>query len=112
MNALVSEIEQEDDVHFMSASHGFFSLGGVLGAGIGSLLIIYFAFPYVHMSLAMVIVIVSNLILAGSYFKLKGSPMEKGKKVSKKIDIMVFRSLFGLALIALIIYGSEGAIEH
>jgi len=35
MNALVSQIELEDDVHFMSAAHGFFSLGGVIGATSG-----------------------------------------------------------------------------
>ncbi|WP_223148869.1 sugar MFS transporter [Aquimarina sp. RZ0] len=49
MNALVSEIEQEDAIHFMSASHGFFSLGGVIGAGIGSFLINYFNDSLLHM---------------------------------------------------------------
>ena len=36
MNAVVSMFEQKDNVHIMSASHGFFSLGGVIGAPLGS----------------------------------------------------------------------------
>jgi len=32
MNALVSTIEKNDSLHIMSAAHGFFSLGGFLGA--------------------------------------------------------------------------------
>lgn len=109
MNALVSEIEQEDEVHFMSASHGFFSLGGVLGAGIGSLLIIFFGFPYVHMLLAMAFIILTNLLTVSSYYNVKGKPL---KESQEKADYKVFRPLIGLAVISFIIMGSEGAIEH
>ena len=31
MNTLVTEIEKEDKKNFMSAAHGFFSLGGIFG---------------------------------------------------------------------------------
>ena len=40
MNALVSETEKKDSVSIMSAAHGFFSLGGVIGAGLGSLFLL------------------------------------------------------------------------
>ena len=40
MNTLVTEIEKEDKVHIMSVNHGFFSIGGFLGAGIGGFFIL------------------------------------------------------------------------
>lgn len=109
MNALVSDVEQEDNVHYMSASHGFFSLGGVIGAGIGSLLITLIVFPYVHMMLAMGFVVFTNVLLAGSYYRVKSKQtVDKQKKISRSVA----GSLIGLAVIAFIVMGSEGAIEH
>ena len=48
MNTVVSEIERKDNVNFMSAAHGFFSLGGAIGALIGSILIGVFKVPFYH----------------------------------------------------------------
>ncbi|GAA4274256.1 MFS transporter [Aquimarina gracilis] len=111
MNALVSDIEQEDDVHFMSASHGFFSLGGVIGAGIGSFLIIYIKLPALHMMYAAVFVIVTNLLLARAYVSIKGR--EEQKEEQKKLGFLkLLKPLLGLTVIAFLIMGSEGAIEH
>lgn len=109
MNALVSEIEQEDKVNFMSASHGFFSLGGVIGAGIGSLIITYFKVPVFHMLGAAVFVILTNLFLAKSYLSLKGEKVDRSKK---SFDFKLLKPLLGLMIVAFLIMGSEGAIEH
>ncbi|MFD0862652.1 MFS transporter [Sungkyunkwania multivorans] len=109
MNALVSEIEQEDRVHIMSASHGFFSLGGVLGAGIGSVVITYFEVPLTHMLLAMSGVVVTNLLIAKSYLNIKG---KKAERAANSFNLKLLRPLLGLTIIAFLIMGSEGAIEH
>jgi MFS family permease len=109
MNALVSELEQEDGVHIMSAAHGFFSLGGVIGAGIGTLIISYIKIPFIHMMYAMAFVVLTNLIVAKSYFKVKGKAIQRDKK---GFDLKLLRPLLGLTIIAFIIMGSEGAIEH
>lgn len=110
MNALVSDIEQEDNVHFMSASHGFFSLGGVIGAGIGSFLIIYIQVPVIHMLYATIFVVITNLLLAKAYFGIDGDHKDEDKKKSNPLKLL--RPLFGLTVIAFLIMGSEGAIEH
>ncbi len=110
MNALVSDIEQEDAVHIMSASHGFFSLGGVIGAGIGSIIIIYFQVPVMHMICAVVFVIGTNLMLFKAYFSIHGKKTEK--KVKKSYNLKLMKPLLGLTIIAFLIMGSEGAIEH
>ena len=109
MNALVSEIEHSEETNFMSAAHGFFSLGGVIGAGIGSLIITSVTDPVYHMLMAIAFVGGSNLLLAKNYSYIFGHHEEKEKSslVLKKLQ-----PLFWVAIIAMIIMGSEGAIEH
>jgi len=109
MNALVSEIEQEDDIHIMSASHGFFSLGGVIGAGIGGFLITYFQIPFMHMLWATIFVIVTNVLVCKEYTRITGKKEERSKK---SFDLTLIKPLLGLTIIAFLIMGSEGAIEH
>lgn len=107
---MVSELEQEDDVHFMSAAHGFFSLGGVIGAGIGSLLIGQFALDLHHFIAVAAFVILSNALLAGSYFGKMSTAGDRGESGKFRFDLI--RPLIGLAMLSIIIMGSEGAIEH
>ena len=109
MNALVSEIENSEGKSFMSAAHGFFSLGGVIGAGIGSLLITWMASPPLHMLIAIAFVLISNVFFVKEYYSIHGTHenKEKASLVFNKL-----KPLFWLAAIALIIMGSEGAIEH
>ncbi|MGY3794963.1 MFS transporter [uncultured Aquimarina sp.] len=109
MNALVSEIEQTDAVHIMSASHGFFSLGGVIGAGIGGFLITKIEVPIIHMLLATTFVIITNLLVCSAYVMIKGKKEESTKK---SFDFKIVKPLLGLTVIAFLIMGSEGAIEH
>ncbi|MFT5999088.1 MAG: MFS family permease [Neolewinella sp.] len=109
MNALVSELEKEDDVNFMSAAHGFFSMGGVIGAGIGSLLIPLFAQPWQHALLISGFVLATNLLLSGSYRAARSPETDRGEG---GFNLGLLRPLLGLALISFMIMGSEGAIEH
>ncbi len=109
MNALVSELEKEDEQHFMSAAHGFFSMGGVIGAGIGSLIIGWFAAPVWHMAAVAAFVVGTNLYLCGTYRKRVSAEAEKEEGGFK---IGLLRPLFGLAVLSFMIMGSEGAIEH
>ncbi|HET8735984.1 MAG TPA: MFS transporter, partial [Pricia sp.] len=76
MNTLVTELEKEDKTKFMSASHGFFSLGGVL-AGLGSFLIGPLDNPPLHMALAVGLVLLVNVIFHGKYKKVVAAPVEK-----------------------------------
>lgn len=109
MNALVSTIEKKDDKHFMSAAHGFFSLGGFLGAGIGSILITFFEEPAWHMMTISAFIVLSNWYLSSSYDTIKEvtSPKIKQENTFKNI-----RPLLGLSIIGFIIMFNEGAVEH
>ncbi len=59
----------------MSASHGFFSLGGVL-AGLGSFLIGPLGNPALHMGLAVALVLVVNFIFYKKYVHVTAAVIE------------------------------------
>ena len=104
MNTLVTEIEKKDKVKFMAASHGFFSLGGVL-AGLGSFLIGPLSSPVLHMSLAVLLVLVVNLKFKKEYFRESAEVIEK-----EPFSVKLFKPLLFLGLISFVAMGSEGAI--
>jgi fucose permease len=104
MNTLVTELEKKDGTHFMSASHGFFSLGGVL-AGLGSFLIGPLDNPALHMGLAVALVLVVNLFFYKNYVHEVAEPIEKDG-----FSLKLFKPLLLLGLISFVSMGSEGAI--
>ncbi len=109
MNALVSEIEKKNEIHIMSSAHGFFSLGGFIGAGIGSLLITQMPNPLSHMLLISCLVFGINFILSSKYNHIQEQSISSDE--IKKSWKNLF-PLFGLSIIAFIIMLNEGAVEH
>jgi MFS family permease len=109
INALVSYIEKEDAQNFMSAAHGFFSLGGAIGATLGTFLLAVFTKPAYHMLFIVIFVIITNIILAKNYYKIVEEIVSKEKK---EYDFNALKPLFIIAFIAFVIMSSEGAIEH
>jgi fucose permease len=104
MNTLVTEIEKEDKQNFMSASHGFFSLGGVL-AGLGSFLILVFENRMLHMIAAVILVLSVNLIFSKRYLHIKAAPVEKDP-----FSFRNFKPLLLLGVVSFVVMASEGAI--
>ena len=104
MNTLVTELEKEDKVQFMSAAHGFFSLGGVV-AGLGSFLIPVIDRPILHMLLIAAVVLLVNLYFRKQYLLKRAAPVEK-----EPFSLKLFKPLFFLGLIGFISFASEGAI--
>jgi fucose permease len=104
MNTLVTEIEKEDQQNFMSASHGFFSLGGVL-AGLGSFLILVFDNRMLHMLAAVLLVFAVNLIFSKRYRHIKAAAIEK-----EPFSFRNFRPLLLLGVVSFVVMASEGAI--
>ncbi|WP_373516500.1 MFS transporter [Pricia sp.] len=104
MNTLVTELEKKDKKKFMSASHGFFSLGGVL-AGLGSFLIGPLDNPPLHMGMAIALVFSVNFIYHRRYSSLIAEPVE-----NEPFSLKLFKPLLLLGLISFVAMGSEGAI--
>lgn len=109
MNALVSEVEKKDQVFFMSVSHGFFSLGGVISGGIGFLVFDFFDLPIYHIAIATLFILVTNVFLYKSYWNIQNSKVDR---TTVKLKWSVIKPLLILALLAFIIMGNEGAIAH
>lgn len=109
MNALVSTIEKKDSKHFMSAAHGFFSLGGFIGAGLGSIFISLITNPAMHMMLVSAFIILSNWLLSKYY---DGIEEEVTSKVGNENRLKNIRPLLGLSVVAFIIMFNEGSVEH
>ena len=110
MNSIISEIEVRDSVNIMSAAHGFFSIGGVIGAGLGSLLLGLFTSPVQHFLLVAVFIFVTNLIALRQYKSLKSRVADRGE--GGKFKFSLIKPLLGFTVLAILIMGSEGAIEH
>ncbi|SDR05704.1 MFS transporter [Flagellimonas zhangzhouensis] len=104
INTLVTEIEKEDKVNFMSAAHGFFSLGGIL-VGLGSFLIPIIGSPVLHMGITVVLVFLINLYFRKHYINVVAAPVEK-----EPFSFKLFKPLLLLGIIGFVSYGSEGAI--
>jgi len=104
MNTLVTEIEKKDGVKFMSAAHGFFSLGGVL-AGLGSFLIGPLGNPVLHMAMAIFLVLGVNVIYYKKFRAVLAAPM-----VKEPFSLDLLKPLLLLGIISFIAMGSEGAI--
>jgi len=76
MNTLVTEIEKQDAIHIMSANHGFFSLGGFLGAGIGSFFLPLQLVPLHYLLVVIAILLVVNLLLLKYYINISSNDQE------------------------------------
>lgn len=104
MNTLVTEIEKEDGKKFMSAAHGFFSLGGIL-VGLGSFLIPIIGSPVLHMGITAALVLGGNLLFRRQYFHIVAPP-----RTGEGFRLKLFRPLLLLGIIGFVSMGSEGAI--
>ncbi|WP_190811619.1 MFS transporter [Flagellimonas sp. S3867] len=104
MNTLVTEIEKEDKKNFMSAAHGFFSLGGVI-VGLGSFLIPFIGNPALHMGMTVVVVFLINLFFYKKYLNIVAAPVDK-----EQFSLKLLKPLLLLGIIAFVTMGSEGAI--
>ena len=106
MNTLVSELEKRDNVQFMSATHGFFSLGGMLGAGIGTLLKPVIPSALLHIVLVVGVLLLTNLMFIKDYRNLKAETQDR----EGGFKLRNLRPLLGLALIGFLVMAAEGAI--
>ena len=107
INSVANTVEKQRNVKIMTTSHGFFSLGGIVGGVTGGILAGLRLDPVYQMAGA--------FIITGLIVLLVVSPRLKGiRDISNKADKVLFsfpgKSLIGLAIIAFCIMLGEGAI--
>lgn len=108
VNSLVASVEREKNISIMSACHGFFSIGGMLSAGLGTLLLITLKNPLHHILLAAALVVTVQIFFRKQYYTFKNQTVKN--KTAKKIRSIKNRNLWGLAIIAMLVMVAEGAI--
>jgi len=106
MNTLVSQIEQNYDINIMSANHGFFSLGGVISAGLGAwCLALFSTIPIWYVIVLAVLVLMLNIYFAKHYIKINLAHSE-----SSTFDFSYIKPLLILLLVGFICMAAEGAV--
>jgi fucose permease len=105
MNTLVTELEKKDKVHIMAANHGLFSLGGMVGAGVGTFFLPYTETPVYHALVVVSIFMPLQWLLMKNYRHIVSEEVEK-----MSFGIQQFKPLLMLGIIGFFVMASEGAI--
>jgi fucose permease len=105
LNSLTATIEKQDGVYIMSGSHGFWSIGGMIGSATGSFIAASVHNPILHISVLVLIIQIIQTRLKSQYFLRKGEQPPKEKHKSNRLKPLIFIALTGLVVMV-----SEGAI--
>lgn len=105
LNSLTATIEKRAGRNIMTGSHGFWSMGGIIGSSTGSFIAGLLKMPILHITILIAILIGLQLWLRKEYFHIRSDHYEKEKQ--SKFPI---KPLLAIASISLIMMVSEGAI--
>lgn len=108
INSLVVAIEKKHKLTIMTSCHGFFSLGGMLSAGLGTFIVVWLNNPLLHICLSTLIVLVLQLIFKKNYFSI--AQKAQVEKQAPKQNLFKSGLLWALALIGITAMVAEGAI--
>ncbi|NLX72777.1 MAG: MFS transporter [Bacteroidales bacterium] len=105
VNSLIAEIEKRAGKYIMTGSHGFWSIGGIIGASVGGYIAGKFGMPLLHVTVLLLIILPIHFWLRKEYVHIKGEAREEGEKRTTP-----WRPLMAVAVIGMIMMASEGAI--
>jgi MFS family permease len=107
MNAQGVEVEKRLEKPTMSRFHGMFSLGGMVGAGIGGIVAAHYIRPVIHFGVSALVYLVAIICVAPLLLRTDAGVQRERHRVSlKKIP----RALLALSAIGFCILLSEGAM--
>ncbi len=106
LNSLTATIEKQDKLYVMSGSHGFWSIGGMIGAATGSFIAALAQNPILHISILVLIILSIETRLKKYFYFRRGEQLD----LVKKRRSAHLKPLFLIALIGLVVMVSEGAI--
>jgi predicted MFS family arabinose efflux permease len=106
LNSLTAVIEKQSGMFIMTGSHGFWSIGGMIGASTGSFIAGLLHKPLLHISILVIILLtVQHFWLSKEYIHIRTE-----KHIRQKHDKFPLKPLLGIASIGLVMMVSEGAI--
>jgi predicted MFS family arabinose efflux permease len=105
LNSLTATIEKQDGAYIMSGSHGFWSLGGMIGSATGSFIAAALHNPIIHICALILLIVAIQTSLRSQYYWRKAEHVEKEKHRQRNS-----KPLLIIALVGLIVMVSEGAL--
>ncbi|HJV77164.1 MAG TPA: MFS transporter [Paludibacter sp.] len=105
LNSLTATIEKQDEIYIMSRSHGFWSIGGMIGAATGSFIAVLLHNPILHITILVTIILLIQTKLKSHYYFRKGEQLIKERLKPKNM-----KPLYVIAVVGLVMMVSEGAI--
>ncbi|MFK7845701.1 MAG: MFS transporter [Rhodothermales bacterium] len=106
MNAVASILEKDHKTDIMSSCHGFFSLGGMIGAGVGSLLIALSVSGVLQILVGMGLMLLLLLFVAKpAIYNIK-----EARSTEESHFALPGKALFGLAIVAFCSMQGEGGV--
>jgi MFS family permease len=105
LNSLTAIIEKKAGMYIMTGSHGFWSIGGMIGASTGSFIAGILHRPLLHIALLVGTLITIQLWLKKEYYHIRSDHYERPKH--RKFPL---KPLLAIASLGLIMMVSEGAI--
>lgn len=107
MNAVVNTIEKDEKVSIMSTSHGFFSLGGIVGGALGGLLAGMGVSSFWHFLVTGVLIFILIFLFINKHI---GMVRDDGNKEESSFFVIPRTPVLGLAIIAFCIMIGEGVV--
>jgi MFS family permease len=105
LNSLTATIEKQAGMNIMTGSHGFWSIGGIIGSASGSFISGMLKAPLIHITILIALLIGTQLILRKEYFNIRSEFHDKKEHTGFPIG-----PLLAIASIGLVMMVSEGAI--
>lgn len=106
LNSLTAVIEKQSGMFIMTGSHGFWSVGGMIGAATGSFIAGLLHRPLLHITILVTILLsIQYFWLSKEYIHIRTEKIER-----KKSGKFPLKPLLGIASIGLVMMVSEGAI--
>lgn len=105
LNSLTATIEKRAERNIMTGSHGFWSMGGIVGSATGSFIAGLLKMPLLHITVLIAILIGLQLWLKNEYINIRSDHYDKEER--SKFPL---KPLLAITSISLVIMVSEGAI--
>lgn len=105
LNSLTATIEKQAGMNIMSGSHGFWSIGGIIGSSTGSFIAGLLKIPILHITILVALLIGIQLFFRKEYYFIRSEHHEM-----KKHGRFPVKPLLVIGTIGLLIMVTEGAI--
>jgi len=109
MNAVTVVVERRLGRAIMSSMHGFWSLGGFIGGGLGGLALQAFG-PLVHATLVAIVSVGVALIAVGHFLEAEDDRTHAAGSAPRGFSLPRSPTVYLLGLMALMLFATEGAV--